>query len=132
MGPKVAELEQQIAEYSQCSHGVGVSSGSDALLVALMALDIGPGSEVITTPYTFFATGGAVSRVGARPVFCDIDPNTYNLSPEAVAEFIAKQCTLRDNRLINNRTGGVVKAIIPVHLYGMTADMEPLMGIARE
>ena len=132
MGPKVAELEQQIAEYSQCSHGIGVSSGSDALLVALMALDIGSGSEVITTPYTFFATGGAVSRVGARPVFCDIDPTTYNLSPEAVVEFIAKQCTLRDNRLINNRTGDVIKAIIPVHLYGMTADMEPLMEIARK
>lgn len=132
LGPRVDELEQKVAAYSQCRYGIGVSSGTDALLVALMALDIGPGDEVITTPYSFFATAGAVARLGARPLFCDIDPQTYNLSPAAVEKLLREQAVRRDGQLFNRDTGGRIKVIMPVHLFGQMADMEPLMKIARE
>ncbi len=132
MGPKVAALEAEIAAYSNAAHGVGTSSGTDALLMALMALDIGPGDEVITTPFTFFATAGVVARLGARPVFCDIDPITYNLDPAAVADFISRHCSRDSGQLINKETGGRVRVLMPVHLYGQCADMAPLMTLARE
>jgi dTDP-4-amino-4,6-dideoxygalactose transaminase len=132
LGPEVDRLEKRIAAYSQCKFGIGVSSGTDALLVALMALDIGPGDEVITTPYTFFATAGAVARLGARPVFCDIDPQTFNLSGETLAECIAKQCEVRNGALVNKATGGRIKAIIPVHLFGQMVPMAPVMEVARK
>ena len=131
LGPAVRELEAAVAAYSQCRHGVGVSSGTDALLLALMALNIGAGDEVITSPFTFFATAGTIARAGARPVFCDIDPVTFNLSPAAVAEFIARHCLERDGYLINQRTGGRVRALMPVHLYGQLCDMGALMPLAR-
>jgi dTDP-4-amino-4,6-dideoxygalactose transaminase len=131
LGARVRELEERLAEYSQCRHGIGVSSGTDALLVALMALEVGPGDEVITTPYTFFATAGAIARMGARPVFCDIDPITYNLSADAVEDLIDTRCERRGGALINRNTGGVVKALIPVHLFGQMAPMDPLMELAR-
>ncbi len=131
LGPNVAELERRVAEYSNARHAIGVSSGTDALLVALMALGIEPGDEVITSTFTFFATGGVIARLNARPVFCDIDEATFNLSPDAVADFLSQDCERRDGRLVNKRTGGTVKAIMPVHLYGQMADMDALMELAR-
>jgi dTDP-4-amino-4,6-dideoxygalactose transaminase len=131
LGPYVRELEQRVASYSQAAHGIGVSSGTDALLVALMALDVGHGDEVLTTPYTFFATGGTVARVGARPIYVDIDPATFNLSPREVQAYIDEHCELKGGKLINRRSGAHVKVLMPVHLYGQVADMKVLMEIAR-
>ena len=131
LGPATRELEASVAAYCQCRFGIGVSSGTDALLVALMALNIGPGDEVITSPFTFFATAGTIARVGARPTFCEIEPDTYNLSPAAVLSFIERRCQTRDGKLVNKDTQGVIKAIMPVHLYGQVAEMGPLVQIAR-
>ncbi len=132
MGPKVKELEERIADYTQCSEAIGVSSGTDALLVALMALEVGRGDAVITTPYTFFATGGAVSRLGARPIFCDIDSETYNICPSAVRDLITRECVVANGVVTHKASGTVVKALMPVHLYGQTADMDALLDIANE
>src|SRR5580658_3895477 len=131
LGEHVRGLEAEAARYCQTSAAIGVSSGTDALLLALMALKIGAGDEVITTPFTFFATAGTIARAAARPVFCDIDPSTFNLSPAAVQSFIDGGCVLRGDALINRETGGRVKALMPVHLYGQAADMDGLMQIAR-
>jgi dTDP-4-amino-4,6-dideoxygalactose transaminase len=131
LGPQVHAFEERAARYSGAAAGVGTSSGTDALLLALMALNIGRGDEVITSPFTFFATAGTIARVGARPVFCDIEPATFNVSPTAVRKFVDSECTLHDGTLIHRATGGHVKAIMPVHLYGQAADMDPLMDIAK-
>jgi dTDP-4-amino-4,6-dideoxygalactose transaminase len=131
LGPAVKELERQVAEYSQCRFGIGVSSGTDALLLALMALHVGPGDEVITTPFTFFATGGVVARLGARPLFCDIDPVSYNISPAEVGKLIAQRCVHRGGKLVDRDSGGEVKVLLPVHLFGHMADVASLMEIAR-
>ncbi len=123
LGPRLVSLESEIAEYCASKHAVGVSSGTDALLISLMALDIGPEAAVITTPYTFFATAGSVSRVGARPIFVDIDPDTYNISPQALKQTLVALTPEELQR---------VRAIIPVHLYGQCADMDPIRQIAAE
>jgi dTDP-4-amino-4,6-dideoxygalactose transaminase len=131
LGPEVKALEAATAAYSGCKFGIGLSSGTDALLIALMALDIGAGDEVITTPYTFFATAGTIARTGARPVFVDVDPDTFNIAPAAIQEFIDSRCETRGGALVNRDTGGKVRGIMPVHLYGQMADMDPIMEIAR-
>src|SRR5450432_2735411 len=132
LGEHVRALEEEVARYCAASAGVGVSSGTDALLLALMALDIGAGDEVITSPFTFFATAGTIARSGARPVFCDIEPVTFNLSPAAVQTFIDDNCAVHSGTLVNRASGGRIKALMPVHLYGQSADMDPLMAIARQ
>jgi dTDP-4-amino-4,6-dideoxygalactose transaminase len=132
LGEHVRALEEELARYCAASFGIGVSSGTDALLLALMALGIGAGDEVITSPFTFFATAGTIVRAGARPVFCDIDPVTFNLSPAAVRTFIEDHCAAEGGRLINRATGGRIRAMMPVHLYGQCADMDPLMALSRQ
>ncbi len=131
LGEQVRGLEAAIAGYCGASYGIGVSSGTDALLLALMALKIGAGDEVITSPFTFFATAGTIARAGARPVFCDIDPHTFNLSPAAVQTFIDERCQADGVGLVHRATGGRIRALMPVHLYGQAADMQPLLATAR-
>ncbi|MDR4497355.1 MAG: DegT/DnrJ/EryC1/StrS family aminotransferase [Candidatus Scalindua sp.] len=116
LGPQVEEFEKLMASYCNTKHAIGVSSGTDALFLALRALEIGSGDEVITTPFTFFATAGSICNAGATPVFVDIDPESYNVSADLIKKRITKK----------------TKAIIPVHLYGQCADMEPISEIAKE
>lgn len=122
MGSKVEELEKKIAEYVGTKFAIGITSGTDALLISLMALDVKPGDIVITTPYSFFATAGIISRMNAIPVFVDIDTDTYNMNPEALS-----------NRLEQNKDKqSKIKAIIPIHLYGQSAEMDPILEIAAK
>ena len=116
LGPVVRDLEQRVATYCGCKFGVGVASGTDALCLTLTAMGVGPGDEVITTPFTFIATANTISHCGARPVFVDIDPQTYNIDPAAIKGSITEH----------------TRAILPVHLYGQPADMDPIMELAEE
>ena len=132
LGPAVTQFEREAASYCGCREAIGVSSGTDALLLALMGLGIGQGDEVLTTPYSFFATAGTIARVGARPVFCDIEADTFNLDPLAVRRWLQSHAEHRDGQLIDSSTGGRIRALLPVHLYGQCARMSELRQIARE
>lgn len=129
MGDPVKVFEDEIRDYTGAKHAIACASGSDALLLSLMAIDCGPGDLVLTTPYSFFATGGAVARLGATPVFLDIDPADYNLDPNQVEDFLKRRHTLA-KRLWTK--GKKVRSIIPVHLYGQAARMDELMPLAEQ
>ncbi len=131
LGPKLAEFEAATAAYCGAGHAIGVSSGTDALLAVLMALEIGLGDAVITTSYSFFATGGCITRVGATPVFIDIDPDTYNISPTALRRYLEKFCHAVDGKLVNENHQTIV-ALVPAHLFGLCCDMNEMIAIARE
>ena len=122
LGPKAGELERKIAAYTQAKHAVGVSSGTDALLISLMSAGIGPGDLVVTSPYTFFSTAGSIARLGAIPVFVDIDHLTYNIDPEKLEKRISTMNAEERSRL---------KAIVPVHLFGQCADMDSIIAVAK-
>lgn len=124
LGPEVEALEREIADYCGVKFAVGVSSGSDALLASLMALEVGEGDEIVTTPFTFFATAGSIARLKAKPLFCDIERRSCNFSPEKLKELFKKHRQRRRNFK--------VKGLVPIHLYGQCTDMAPLMDIAKE
>src|SRR5438309_10272813 len=131
LGPKLAEFEKAIAGYCGVPHAIVVSSGTDALLAVLMALEIGLGDAVITTAYSFFATGGCIARVGATPVFIDIDPDTYNISAKALKSYIAERCHRVEGKLLNENRQTIV-GLVPVHLFGLCCDMNEMLAVARE
>src|SRR5260370_27907359 len=131
LGQKLAEFEKATAQYCSVPYAIGVSPGNDALLAGLMALEIGPGDAVITTAYSFFATGGCIARVGATPVFIDIDPDTYNISPTALKSYLDEHCHRVEGKLLNENRQTIC-ALVPVHLFGLCFAMNEIRHGARE
>ena len=131
LGPRLAAFERAVAEYCGVPYAIGVSSGTDALLAVLMALEIGLGDAVITTAYSFFATSGCIARVGATPVFIDIDPDTYNISTTGLKRYIDKDCQRVEGKLVN-KNRQTIRALIPVHLFGLCCEMNEMLAVARE
>ncbi len=132
LGPNLEHFEREIENSTGSQYAVGVSSGTDALLIVYMALGLGPNDAVITTPYSFFATAGCVARLGALPLFVDIDRATYNLSPVRLREFLEQQCERRGEKAIHKATGKTVRAIVPVHLFGLCCEMNEIMALAEQ
>jgi dTDP-4-amino-4,6-dideoxygalactose transaminase len=131
LGPAVTSFEAQMANYLQCRHAVGVASGSDALLLALMALQIGPGDGVITTPFTFFSTVSSITRLGATPLFVDIEAENYLLSGKALERLLNARAAVHDGEAKDSQTGLRLKALLPVHLFGHCGTMNEIIGLAR-
>lgn len=132
LGKPVADLELTIASFLQVPYAIGCASGTDSLLLALLAIELAPHEGVITTPFTFYATAGAIARAGGDPLFVDIDPETLTLDPKRLADFLNQECIRRDQKTIHTPSGRTLRAIIPVHLFGQCADMTAIMKIARE
>jgi dTDP-4-amino-4,6-dideoxygalactose transaminase len=132
LGPAVKCFEEQMAAYLGCDHAVGVASGSDALLLALMALEVGPGDGVLVTPFTFFSTVSSITRLGATPLFIDIDPENYLMSAAATAAFLDERCRLERSRTLDGKTGLRLKALLPVHLFGQCCAMQEFTGLAEK
>jgi dTDP-4-amino-4,6-dideoxygalactose transaminase len=132
LGAEVTELEASVAKYCRAGAAVGVSSGTDALLAILMAMEIGEGDAVITTPYTFFATAGGLARLGARAVFIDIDPGSFNLSPEKLRAYLEKNCRRDAGGSLLSHRGEKIRAIMPVHLFGLSCEMDAIRALAAE
>jgi dTDP-4-amino-4,6-dideoxygalactose transaminase len=131
LGPAVTSFEAQMAEYLQCRHAVGVASGSDALLLALTALEIGPGDGVITTPFTFFSTVSSITRLGATPLFVDIEAESYLLSGKALERLLGERAIVHDGVAKDSKSGLRLKALLPVHLFGYCSTMNEFAGLAR-
>ena len=129
LGPRVEEFEQAICRHTGAQFAIGVSSGTDALLAILMALRIGEGDAVVTTPYTFFATAACIARVGATPLFVDIDTKTFNLSPRALEDFLRSKCTNTSVDIVYK--GKKIRAIVPVHLFGLCCQMDEIRALAE-
>ena len=125
LGENVAGLENEIAQYCHTKYAIGVASGTDAILLALLAADVGPGDKVVTTPYTFFATAGSIARLNAIPVFVDIEPDTFNIDPNKLEDCLKKLAARHSSRT-------TLKAILPVHLYGQCAEMEPILKLSKK
>ncbi|MFH1624337.1 MAG: DegT/DnrJ/EryC1/StrS family aminotransferase [Pseudomonadota bacterium] len=134
LGPSVDELEKEIASYLGTKYAVGLASGTDALRLALLACGVGQGHEVITASFTFISTAETIVSVGAKPLFVDIDPGVYDISPEKIEEFIETKASFdqKERILINSETRNQIKAILPVHLYGQPADMDPIINLCRK
>ncbi|MDM7996823.1 MAG: DegT/DnrJ/EryC1/StrS family aminotransferase [Acidobacteriota bacterium] len=133
LGEQVSKLEEEIARFCGVPYAVGVASGTDALLLSLKALGVGPGDSVVTVPFTFFATAGAIVNLGARPIFIDIEPAGFEMDPERLARFFAQECTYSAStkKTIHRPSNTAVKAVLPVHLYGQCADMDQIVATAR-
>ena len=131
LGPKVEAFEAALAGHCGSPHAIGVSSGTDALLAVFMALGLGPGDAVITSAYSFFATGGCIARVGATPIFVDIDPGTYNISTTALEHYLTKSCSRHTDGSLRTPKGEKLRAIVPVHLYGLCCEMDAIHEISE-
>ena len=131
LGPKVEAFETAIAGYCGSQHAIGVSSGTDALLAVFMTFGFGPGDAIITSAYSFFATGGCIARVGATPIFVDIDPDTCNLSIHALEQYLETSCSRHQDGSLRSPKGERIRAIVPVHLYGLCCEMDAIHEISE-
>ena len=132
LGPKVEEFEKAIAKYTGARYAIGVSSGTDALLAILMALGISAADSIITSAYTFFATGGCIARVGAMPIFVDIEPASCNISPAVLTEYFERKCRTDSSGVLRDENSRAIRAIVPVHLFGLCCDMDPILALGRK